>query len=159
MVIYEYNQYLSNVFTVLPFAIGVDLVKLNKSILKTIKFPEKLHSKIENYAKHEGINFSEAVRSLCERGLTEKIYEENLDLISHIVREQLDVVIKPHIERLAALSSKTGHMAATAAFLNIQAMQDLIPDDKKRDLIVIWEKARKKAVTYMKAKADDWEED
>jgi hypothetical protein len=40
----------------------------------------------------------------------------------------------PHVERLAALSSKSGHMSATAAFLNVQAFMDLVPSEKRKNL-------------------------
>lgn len=61
--------------------------------------------------------------------------------------------MKPHIARLAALTSKLGHMSATATFLNVQAFQDLVPTEKKKDIKVLYEKARKKAGAYMKVPA------
>lgn len=126
-------------------------------ISKAIKFPYQLHEKINAYAKSEDLNFSEAVRNLCERGLTERVYEENTDLIAVIVRQQLDIVLKPHIERLAKLSSKSGHMSATAAFLNVQALMDLVPSERRKDVRDMYESARKKAAAYMMIRTEDWD--
>ena len=123
-------------------------------ISKHIKFPSQLYEQIDLYAKKEDINFSEAVRNLCTRGLTERVYEENTDLIAEVIRSQLEIVIRPHVERLAKLSAKTGHMSATSAFLNVQALMDLIPADRRKDVRPMYESARKKAAEYMKTPAE-----
>lgn len=125
-------------------------------IHKGIKFHKKVHDQIQTIADNKGVSFSEIVRDLVNKGLNEKIYEENTDLIAWVVRQQLEIVLKPHIERLAALSSKSGHMSATAAFLNVQALMDLVPKENRKDVRVMYENARKKAAVYMKTKAEDW---
>lgn len=128
------------------------------SDLKKISF--KAHSEmvetIENIAKQNGESVSETIRQLIEEGLTVKLSQKNTDLIANIVREQMEVVLKPSVERLAALSSKSGHMSATAAFLNVQALMDLVSDERKKDVRQMYEKARKMAVEYMRIRTDDW---
>jgi len=128
-------------------------------IHKGIKFHKKVHDQIQIISENNGDSFSETVRKLVNRGLTEKVYEENMDLISQVVRHQLEIVMKPHVERLAALSSKSGHMSATAAFLNVQALMDLVPKEQRKDVRVMYENARKKAAGYMKIKVEDWKND
>ena len=112
---------------------------------------------ITNIANKTGESKAEITRQLIKKGLAENITEENIDLISLIVRQQLEIALKPHIERLAALSSKSGHMSATAAFLNVQALMDLVPTENRKDVLAMYESARKKAVAYMKTKTTDWE--
>lgn len=128
-------------------------------IHKGIKFHKKVHDQIETIAANKGVSFSEIVRDLVNKGLNERIYEENTELIAYVVRQQLEIVLKPHIERLAALSSKSGHMSATAAFLNVQALMDLVPKEHRKDVRVMYESARKKSAQYMKTKAEDWKND
>ena len=128
-------------------------------IHKGIKFHKKVHDQIQIISENNVDSFSETVRKLVNRGLTEKVYEENMDLISQVVRHQLEIVMKPHVERLAALSSKSGHMSATAAFLNVQALMDLVPKEQRKDVRVMYENARKKAAGYMKIKVEDWKND
>ena len=69
----------------------------------------------------------------------------------------MELVLKPHTERLAALSSKSGHMAAAAAFLNVQALMDLVPKENRRSVREMYDNARKKAFAYMRTKANDWD--
>jgi len=122
----------------------------------TVTFDDNTYNTIINIAARENISASEVVRQATEKGLSVEWYNENIDHIAKIVREQMGIVIKPHIERLAKLSSKGGHIAATATFLNVQALQDLVPE-RKRDVREIYENARKKAVEYMKIPVEKFE--
>lgn len=123
----------------------------------SVKIPQDTYDIIENMSKENGNNISETIRDLLIKSLNLEWFKDNEDLMAALIREQMEIVIKPHIERLAALSSKTGHMSATAAFLNVQALQDLVPVEKRKDVVNLYMKARKKAVEYMKNKPEDWD--
>lgn len=122
----------------------------------SVSVDEETYKVIQKRAAASGESMADVTRKLIKEGLTSKVTEENTDLIAKIIRQQLEIVIKPHIERLAALSSKSGHMSATAAFLNVQALMDLVPKENRRNVLEMYENARKKAVVYMKTKADEW---
>lgn len=115
----------------------------------SVKLYQRQYEAIERIAKNEGISVSDVIRDLIDRSLTERVVEENTDLIAHIVRKQVEVVMKPHIERLAALSAKGGHMAARATFLNVQALMDLVPVENRKDVMAMYDSASKKATAYM----------
>ena len=129
-------------------------VELRKTSVKLYK---RQYDAIERMAKNEGTSISDVMRELIDRALTEKVTEENTDLIAHIVKKQLEVVLKPHVERLAALSSKGGHMAARATFLNVQALMDLVPPENRKDVRAMYESASKKAVAYMHMPVEEYE--
>lgn len=120
---------------------------------------DKTHEALTNIAKNTNRSLADVSREMITRGLTLDYVDESKDLICKVVREQLEITLKPHIERLASLESKTGHMAATAAFLNVQALMDLVPKENRRDVREMYESARKKAAAYMKTKAKDWDND
>ena len=113
-----------------------------------IRLDSKTDEQIQAIAKKNGDSMNETIRKLINKGLAVEWNEENLNEIAKIVREQLSVILKPHIERLAALNSKTLHMAATSTYLNVQALQDLVPLERKKDVVPMYEKARKMAVAY-----------
>lgn len=129
-------------------------VELRKT---SVKLYQRQYEAIERMAKNEGTSISDVMRELIDRALTEKVAEENTDLIAHVVRKQVESVMKPHIERLAALSSKGGHMAARATFLNVQALMDLVPPENRKDVRSMYDNASKKAVAYMKTRVDEFE--
>lgn len=124
-----------------------------------LRVGENTYKKIKSISEKSGDSVSDVLRKLIEDGLTLQIGNENKDILASIVRQQLEVTLKPSIERLAALSSKSGHMAATAAFLNVQALMDLVPKENRKDVKAMYSSARKKAVEYMRIKTEDWEHD
>lgn len=125
----------------------------------TVKLHKDTYEQIKTIATKNNETVSDAIRNLIHKGLSERVLEENTDLIASITRKQMQIVIKPHIERLAALMSKTGHMASASTFLNVQAFMDLVPDERRKDPVVMYEKARKKAVEYMRTPTDEWRDE
>ena len=123
----------------------------------TIKIPEDTYAVIEKMASKNGDNVSETIRILLNKSLILEWFKENEDLMAAMLRQQMELVLKPHTERLSALSSKSGHMAATAAFLNVQALMDLVPKENRKNVREMYDNARKKAAEYMRTKTEDWE--
>lgn len=121
----------------------------------SLRVPDKIYSQIEAISNSTGKNVAEVTRELISKGLASDWVDENTTLISSIVRRQLESLLNPKVERLAALICKSGIMSATATFLNVQAFQDLIPQEKKKDPIDMYNKARKRAVEYIKTKEED----
>lgn len=124
----------------------------------SLSVDDETYEKIENIVNMTGSSRADVTRDLIKRGLASEWLDENVDSIAKIVREQMEIVMKPHIERLAKLSSKSGHMSATAAFLNVQALMDLVPTERRKDVRTMYESARKKAVAYMKTPVADWDQ-
>lgn len=118
----------------------------------------KTYKELSEIAKNRGESLANIIRENIKKGLASEWVDENKDLLSMLIRQQMEVVIKPHIERLAKLSSKTGHMSSTAAFLNVQALMDLVPKERRKNVMEMYENARKKAVKYMKTNTEDWKD-
>lgn len=125
----------------------------------TVKIPEDTYAVIEKMAKKEGSNVSETIRNLLSKSLNVDWFNDNQDIMASLIRQQMELVLRGHVERLAKLSSKSGHMSATSAFLNVQALMDLVPKEKRKDVKSMYDSARKKAVEYMRTKTEDFEND
>ena len=123
----------------------------------SISIDENTAREIEMISKKSGESIAEVTRSLIKKGLSSGWVDENVDMITHIVRQQLEAVMKPHVERLAKLSVKSGIMSATSTFLNVQAFQDLVPKEKRKIPVELYDKARKKAAEYMKTPASEFD--
>lgn len=122
----------------------------------SIILDDKTASQVENLANKTGSSLAEVTRDLIKKGLAAEWMDENTDMVAHTVRQQMEAVLKPHVERLAALSSKTGHAAATAMFLAVQAFIDLVPPEKKRVPKDMYERGRKRAVEFMRTPITEW---
>lgn len=123
----------------------------------SVKIHREQYEAIVALSSKSSKSMSEIVRVLIDGGLSERITEKNKTMMSQVVSEQMQLIIKPHVERLAALMSKSGHMSARATFLNVQALMDLVEPHRKRDVREMYESASKKAVEYMRIKTDDFE--
>ena len=123
----------------------------------SISIEDKMYDEIEAVAQKTGVSLAEAGRRIMGKGLASGWVDENTDMITHIVRQQLEAVLKPQIERLAKLCVKSGIMSATSTFLNVQAFQDLVPTERRKIPVELYEKARKKAALYFKTPTDEFD--
>ena len=85
--------------------------------LISVKLPEDTYTVIENISKKNNESVSEIIRKLLTNSLNVEWFADNKDILSSLIREQLDIVLKPHIERLAKISAKAGHAALAAGQL------------------------------------------
>lgn len=117
-----------------------------------VKLNMPVYEKIENISNATGDTISDVIRNLIEKGLTIELGQQQIDTISQILRQQIDIVMKPYMNRMIAVSVKGGVMSAATAFLNAQAMMDLVPDERRKDAKEMFTKAKAKGAVYMKAK-------
>lgn len=120
-----------------------------------VTFSEEEYNHIEKASKINGVSASEYVRNLYFNGKRMNTINENKDEISEFLEGVIDNTIKPHINRLASISVKGAIMSATSTFLNAQALADLLPNDKRKDFVEVYNKSRLKGVAYVKAKIND----
>lgn len=117
-----------------------------------VTFEVSDYEQIRNLAHKEGRTMSEIVREAAIDNLTVRINAENIDMITQIIREQLRDVLKPDIERLAALSAKTCVQSSTAAYLTAETISKFVPLQEQEEFRECYEKARKKGVEYTRRK-------
>lgn len=115
-----------------------------------LRLNEDIYKKIENISNASGDSFSEITRVLINKGLAIDTSKNEIDFISSVIREQLEIILRPQIDRLASISSKATLMSAEATFLNVQALLDLVDTSKRKNVLTMYENARKKAVDFLK---------
>lgn len=117
-----------------------------------VAFDNETYRQIRLIADRNHCSMSEVVRRYTKEGLNGALTGSNLDYISSVLRDQLRIVLRPSIDRLASLSAKTCIQASTSAYLNAEALARLVPVDLQLDLEDAYCTARKKAVLYTKNK-------
>lgn len=118
-------------------------------------FDADTYDKIKAIAHKEGKDMSEVVRDWAIQGLNGTLVESNLEVLAPIIRDQLKVVLEPMLERIISLEAKTCIQSGTAAYLAADAILKFVPPAQRSEVQDSYEAARKKAVTYMKAKVND----
>ena len=113
-----------------------------------VSFSEDDYEQIKHIAHKQNKSMSEVIRDFSIEGLNGTVGTSNIDLITGIIRTQLRDVMRPSIERLAALSAKTCVQSATAAYLTAETIARFVPENLQLDVKDAYESARKKGVEY-----------
>lgn len=113
-----------------------------------VSFSDEDYAQIRNLAHKQNKSMSEVVRDFSIEGLNGTVNAANIDMITGIIRTQLRDVMRPSIDRLAALSAKTCVQASAAAYLTAETVARFVPEDLQLDVKEAYESARKKGVDY-----------
>lgn len=113
-----------------------------------VTFDNATYKQIKLIADRNHCSLSEVVRQYIADGLNGDLTKSNLDFIGAMIREQMEVILSPAVERLAALSTKTCIQASASAYLNAEALAKLVPLELQTDLEETYIAARRKAVIY-----------
>lgn len=120
-----------------------------------VSFSEDDYEQIKHIAHKQNKSMSEVIRDFSIEGLNGTVGTSNIDLITGIIRTQLRDVMRPSIERLAALSAKTCVQSATAAYLTAETIARFVPENLQLDVKDAYESARKKGVEYTRRNTSD----
>ncbi len=120
--------------------------KLHKKI--NVPFTDETYEIIRNISLKSNQSMNAVVRELVDKSLKLQVSTDNIDMVTRIIREQLYAILKPSVDRLAALSAKTCVQSSTAAYLTAEAIARFVPDNLQLDVKDAYEAARKKGVEY-----------
>lgn len=113
-----------------------------------------VHKQIKDMARKSHRSTSDIMRELVEKGLDLEVTQQNLDYMSIFLREQLGDVMRPYMDRIISLQSKTCIQAGAAAYLSAETIRKFVPSEEQMEVLEAYEAARKKAVEYTRRKID-----
>lgn len=105
---------------------------------------DNLYRALKAEAARQGLSIAQLARLLLESSLAAQAAAAGQDAVTRALRQ----AIKPTEDRLAALVAKAAHAAATAMYLNVQALAAVGVDNA----VELYYEARKKAAAYMRQK-------
>lgn len=120
-----------------------------------VSYDPETYEDIKRLAAKLNKSMAEVVRNWSKQGLAGELNAQNIDLITDIIRTQLQDILRPSIDRLATINSKTCIQAGTAAYLAAEAILKFVPVTRQQEVEESYELARKKAVAYLKGKTKD----
>ncbi|MDL2225553.1 hypothetical protein LJC20_05085 [Eubacteriales bacterium OttesenSCG-928-M02] len=110
------------------------------------------YESIQQLAAKQNCTASQIVRQLLDKGLGLEAARADIDLIRSNIREELETILKPQIERMVKLEVKAGIVAAASYFLNAEVLAAFVNPAHQVELHVALEEAKKLGVGYMRAK-------
>lgn len=129
--------------------------KDKEHIVTSIYIPKEILESVDKMAARSHITRTEQIRRFIEKGLAIESYEENLDIISGVIEQELSVQIKKLGNRLAALINRLTIISAAGYYTNITIMSELIDRDLYSSFEKIEAAARKRALAYANQKNAD----
>lgn len=122
----------------------------------TVTFDEDMMEQLKKISNYRGESIAEVIRSFVEEGLKVQASVDNIDLITKIVREQLQMLMDGYVERLASISAKGTIMSATSTYLTAETISRFVPLELQMEYQEAYEQARKKGVAYLKSKKKEY---
>lgn len=119
-----------------------------------VTLTEETNNAIKAYALRNGISASQVVRECVEEQMKIKMGEDNIDTITKIIRQQIDIIFEKNIERIASITAKGTIMSATSAYLNAEVLARFLPIELQLDYQEAYDDARNKAIQYLKNKRE-----
>lgn len=105
---------------------------------------------IGKLAKEQKQNNSEILRDLVDRGLKNEGVRPEDDRLYGMVRAAVNEVMKPYVERLAAISAKATQIAGADFFLMVYLGGMMLPEGDSQVMEEVAARARKLGIEYLK---------
>jgi len=125
-------------------------VNKDKNVQITVVLSQKMYDEVKSLAAVRHINISEVVRGFIAKGLTVQFYQDNIDFLSGIIRQEVKAEIGKQANRLAAMLFKIGVISAGNYFMAARTLSDVISPSMQEDFKDINSNARKLGIDYMK---------
>ena len=128
--------------------------------LITLKIPEEINNKLLDRASKLNISRSELIRNYIEKSLQEdnQITDEQEELFLKHAKIALNEILKPQVERICAISAKSGITSAAAYFLSATTFNAFVHPSMKSEFANAIDAAKKIGVEYMRSNDKSIEE-
>lgn len=120
----------------------------------SLRVAPEMEESVKKIAYAEGKSKSEVYRELLEKGLVAGGYKTGTEDLTERVRSAVDAVMRPQVERLAAISAKATQISAADFFLLAWLGQQMISPGRQADFEEIANNARRLGVQYLKLGKD-----
>ena len=88
---------------------------------------EKMKSELDTIAAKRHISVSELIRDYIDKGMNVDKTASDIDFIRKQIREELAIMLKPQINRLAKLLMRIGMMTISFCYFNSKIVHLFVP--------------------------------
>jgi len=102
-------------------------VKTLPSIRMSFAVSEKMKAELDVIAAKRHITVSELIRDYIDKGMNVDKTASDIDFIRKQIREELDIMLKPQINRLAKLLMRIGMMTVSFCYFTSKIIHYFVP--------------------------------
>ena len=125
----------------------------------SVLLTDEEYEQVKLLAAKSNKSMSELARMYVNKGLCGEVTENNIEFLAPIIREQLQSILEPKMERMIALQVKTCIQASTASYLAADAILKFVPAGQRTEVKESYDAAKKQALLFVKSKTDLNEEE
>lgn len=120
-----------------------------KSPIVSFAVSEKMKTELEVVAAKRHIPVSELIRDYIDKGMNIDKTASDIDFIRKQIREELDIMLKPQINRLAKLLMRIGMMTISFCYFNSKLVHLFVPFDERVSYEELMSECKHNAAAYL----------
>ena len=120
-----------------------------KTIQITVKVSQSDYESLQKLAAKKHWPMAEIIRGFIKNGMDIERSKEDIDFIRKQLREELDIIIKPQINRLAKLHMRVGMMTVSFCYFASKLFHLYVPLDDRRSYEELMYNAKHDAAAYL----------
>lgn len=122
---------------------------------RTVRCSVELDEILKRLAAQENRSVSEVIRDLIYKGLAASGKNIDEDHLYKVVKQAIEEVTRPSVERLAAISAKATQISSASFFMGIYAATQTCDESEQQRIQEAAESARALGIQYLKLKDRD----
>jgi len=107
------------------------------------------YKKLQNIAAQKNNNVSETMRELIMRQLNVAATTSDIDFIRRQIREELETILQPQINRLAKLLMRIGMMTISMCYFTSKIVHIFVPLEDRRSYEELMAECKHNAAAYL----------
>ena len=119
------------------------------NIRRSIAVSPDTYEALDKLAAVQGISVSELIRKYIEQGMSVDKTSADVDFIRRQIREELEVILKPQINRLAKLLMRIGMMTISFCYFTSKIVHIFAPLNDRRSYEELMAECKHDAAAYL----------
>jgi len=124
-------------------------VKTIPNIRMSFAISEKMKAELDVIAAKRHITTSELIRDYIDKGTNVDKTASDIDFIRKQIREELDIMLKPQINRLAKLLMRIGMMTVSFCYFTSKIVHLFVPFTERTSYEELMSQCKHDAAAYL----------
>lgn len=120
-----------------------------KSPIMTFAISEKVKSELEVLSAKRHISTSELIRDYIDKGMNIDKTASDIDFIRRQIREEMEAMLKPQVNRLAKLLMRIGMMTVSFCYFNSKIVHMFMPLEERTSYEELMAECKHNAAAYL----------
>ena len=124
-------------------------IKTIANIRMSFAVSEKMKAELDVIAAKRHISTSELIRDYIDKGMNVDKTTSDIDFIRKQIREELDLMLKPQINRLAKLLMRIGMMTVSFCYFTSKIVHLFVPLSERTSYEQLLSECKHQAAVYL----------